>query len=123
MKIAEEGKSLTSSLIRIFILIVIMLLVIKIAPIYYENYGMRSTLSAINDDINKDLDNLSYQAEFKKKFERNLEVNQTKNVSVNNLKFVEENNSLVVHLKYDVTEPLIGNIDLLLHFDDMLKVK
>ncbi|MCC5887352.1 MAG: DUF4845 domain-containing protein [Gammaproteobacteria bacterium] len=108
------------SFIGWFIVIVIILgiasLVIRLAPHYIDHRTMRSILEDMVADDRIARENA---AAFRRTFGERLQINNIRDFNVAEALTVEARaGTLTVDLSYEVREPLFGNADLILTFEE-----
>lgn len=120
----EAGLGVTGWLGSMALIVIVLLLTIKIAPLYIENHTVKSIIQTIAKEVppSSEISMQEYQRTITSKFEKNLQVNAITNVTVDNLIITQENQGVVLELKYDVKRPLVGNMELVIHFDDQVVV-
>ncbi|CAL1239374.1 DUF4845 domain-containing protein [Candidatus Methylocalor cossyra] len=96
-------------------------LVLKIGPIYLNHFKVRSSLESLKN--NGDLPSLSKQEIVSLLMKRwNIEMVDDI-LSPDNVAVTKEPDRTKVQVVYDVTKPIFGNIDVVVHFDDAIEVK
>lgn len=91
-------------------------IVVRLAPYYIDHGTMRSILEEMVAD-----DRIAGEssAEFKRTFIKRLELNNIREFEVDDALAVEaKSGTLVVELNYEVREPLFGNADVILTFEE-----
>jgi Domain of unknown function (DUF4845) len=90
-------------------------LILRLAPVYIENYAVASSLKSLKQDmeIKEKAPEQVYES-----LKRRFEINDVKNVKKDNIKIARSGGIMTVDVKYNVTVPLISNISLLVAFED-----
>lgn len=116
----QRGITLTGFLIQLAVWGFLLLLLVKIGPVYFDHYLMKTTL----DSLQRESGIASKtREEILELLRRRWEVNNIEYVTTDNVKITREEGSLKVHLVYDVTKPVLGNVDAVVHFDDLFTVE
>ncbi|TVS16120.1 MAG: DUF4845 domain-containing protein [Gammaproteobacteria bacterium] len=113
-------RSQRGSFIGWFMVIVVILgissVVIRLVPHYVDYRTMRSVLQEMVDD---DRIARSNAAAFQRTFNERLRLNNIRGFDVANALTVEaRTGTLTVDLRYEVREPLFGNADIVLKFEE-----
>jgi hypothetical protein len=95
------------------------LLLLKIGPIYINNYKIRSSLES-----------LKKEPEVALKSKQDILILLTKRWDVNSVDYVTKDDVMItkdvgltkVQITYDVTKPILGNVDALVHFNETIEV-
>jgi Domain of unknown function (DUF4845) len=115
----QRGMTLSGFLFQLAIWGFLGLLAIKIGPIYFDHYLIRSTLESLEKDRGLAT---KTREEILELLRRRWEVNNIENVTAENVKITRDDGNLQLHLVYDVTKPVVGNVEALVHFDDLVIV-
>jgi Domain of unknown function (DUF4845) len=117
MRILRQQHGLTPlGLITILALVAFgVYLILRLAPVYIENYAVTSSLRSLKQDleIREKSPEQIYEA-----LKRRFEINDVKNVKKDNVKIARSGAIVTVDVKYNVVVPLVGNISLLIAFDN-----
>jgi hypothetical protein len=105
--------STTQAFINLMALVFTVLLVVKLFPVYYDHYAVRTSLENVVVEINKD--NLAL-AEVKKSVRKRFEVNNISPDLADQLKFVKDKETPYLTLDYEIREHLFMNVSILLNF-------
>lgn len=93
----------------------------KMLPHYFDYMSMEKIITSVETDASQDIRSVG---EFYGHVGRGMEVNSIRDLSLKEaLKVKFENNEFRAHLKYEKREPLIGNLDLVVHFDKEFRVR
>jgi len=94
------------------------LLVIKMVPLYLEHFKIVSSLNALKSEPNwadKPKD------EIQRILQRRWDINSVDSVlAKNDVQYSRENGRVKVRVAYEAVTHVMGNVDLLLTFDDMI---
>ena len=115
----QRGMTLISFLLLLGLLGVTAVVLVRVAPIYFQHYMIRSTLQSLADD--RDLGSKTRE-EIYELLRRRWEINDIEEVTTRDVKLERTDDSLKVKLRYDVVRPILGNLDVLVHFDDAVEI-
>jgi hypothetical protein len=95
------------------------MLIIKIGPIYMEHAKIKSAL----DNIKAQPDLVSKSREdIIRMFENRLYINYVEGFKRENLRIAKSGGYVKVEVIYDKAENIFGNLDALVHFNDVIEV-
>jgi hypothetical protein len=115
----QKGLTLIGFLWVAFLIGFFSLLILKIGPIYMEHYKVVSSLESLkkeNDIALKSRD------EILSLLQKRWEINMVERVTTKDVKIIKDGSYLKVEIAYDVAQHLFGNVDALLHFNDLIEV-
>jgi len=120
---AQRGASLLNKLVILILVVFLASAGFKLFPHYMDNNALKKTILAIEEDqatgaqINSIADFYSY-------IERSMQVNGIRDLKAReSMKVSQVNNDFIVQLNYEVREPLIKNIDMVVTFDQEYRVR
>ena len=117
---SQKGLSLLSWLVVLAVVVFLANTVLKVVPHYLDFYALQKLIKAPEAD--KALE-IRTPADLFSHVERGLQVNNIRDLDLRKALDVRmENNDFLVHLKYEKREPLIENLDLVVHFDREYRV-
>ena len=93
-------------------------LAIKLIPIYLEHYSVQSIIKSLNEEpmITK-----KSPAQIRKLIMKRLKINSIYDFKKDYLKIKKAGGVLTVSVVYDVREPMIGNVDILVSFKEKVE--
>jgi len=112
----QQGVTLLSLLIGICLIIVLTAGVVNVAPLFLENYSVKSSLVSLVDDVKSDP--MVSEEEIKERLMKRLSFSNVENVSSDNIKLIRTVDATQIQVDYEVRTPFLGNIDFVVHFDD-----
>ena len=116
----SEGLTFISIVVILLVVAFFTLLVLKIAPIYYDNSLVKSSIAALKKEPS--LMTMS-KREISSSLEKRFDVSYVKDVTAKDVVVTKRgNNYLKVALEYEVVENIAGNLDVLVTFDDGFEV-
>ncbi|MDH5231536.1 MAG: DUF4845 domain-containing protein [Gammaproteobacteria bacterium] len=116
----QAGISLIGLIFGLIGLIYIVLLAIRIVPVYTEHYAIKSVLNSLRIEDPK---NITAPIKIEDMLIRRFSVNNITHVGRDHI-FIEAraNKKYSVSIRYDVKVSLFGNLSLLANFDDQVEV-
>ncbi len=115
----QRGMTLLGMAFAAFLLGFFTLLVLKIGPIYLEHYKVVSSLKSLEQM--PDLAGKS-RREVRTLLEKRLDINMVENVTGDDIQVSREDGVTTVTVTYAVEKPLIGNLSVVVYFDDRIEV-
>ncbi|MGQ3888965.1 DUF4845 domain-containing protein [Legionella sp. CNM-1927-20] len=117
----QKGITLIGFLLTAIAIVLIGILVMRIVPVYIQNYEVKSSIKAlgnIKDDEPVDAGTL------KQKLMNQLYINGINDIPAENISVTptDQENRYLVTVKYDVIRPVISNIKLLFNFNESQEV-
>lgn len=109
----KKRGSTTQSFVNLMAIGLVIVLALKLFPIYYDHYAVQSSLQHVVSEINKDKLAL---AAVKESARKRFEVNNVAPSLADQLKFVKNEGEPYLVLDYEIREHLFLNISLLLNF-------
>jgi hypothetical protein len=98
----------------------LLMLALKIGPIYMDHYKVVASLEALKSD--QELATRT-RDEILRKLEKHWDIDMIDSVTKDNVVITKGVGELTVQIVYDVTKPIAGNVDVIVHFDDAIEVK
>jgi len=115
----QKGLTLVGFLSVLFLIGFFSLLALKIGPVYLEHYKVASSLESLKTE--NDIA-LKSREEILTLLQRRWQVNSVERVTAKDVKITKQGSYLKVQVAYDVAEHVFGNVDALLHFNDLIEV-
>ena len=109
-----QGISLIGVLFLVFVLGFMLNVLIKIIPVYMDNYAVETALDSLKKGSN--LSGLT-RAEILQMLNKRLEVSQVQTIQDNNLQMMRGEKDIIIKLHYEVRKNVIANADVVLTFD------
>lgn len=116
----NAGFSIVEMLAVVLLIVVIINLTIKIAPIYMSNYLVEKSLDELSQQV--DLYDRAPE-EVQRLLENYFEVNQITFVEPDDIKIEKTPSAMRVSVAYDIRKPLFGNVSLVANFNDFIEAK
>lgn len=120
----QQGITFISLLLGLIIVGAVGLFVLRVTPVYIQYYTVAKAMDSLKSmpTAGEELDPSYKQMALKEKFMRQLSVNSIASIRSEQVVIKPEGDAYSVHVAYDVQVPLLGNIDLLIHFDKTVVV-
>ena len=118
---SQKGLSMLSWLVLLAVVAFLASAVFKVLPHYLDFLALQKLIKAPETEPALDIRS---PAELFSHVERGMQVNNIQDLDLRKaLEVRMENNEFYVHLKYEKREPLIENLDLVVHFDREYRVR
>lgn len=114
----QSGMTMIGFLLMFMLIGFFTLLTIKLVPIYLEHYKIVSSLEALKSD--PDLVSKPKE-EILKTLEKRWDINMVNRVTVQDVKITKQGGRLTVQIAYEAVEHIMGNVDVLVTFDDSIE--
>ena len=111
----QAGLSLLPVFFGLLITGLVVILGFKIVPLYMEHYGVASSLKSLEQEAGMRQKSTSELMTILKK---RLDINDVRRVSREDITIKKQPRETTVRVAYEVQVPLVGNVDLLVIFDD-----
>lgn len=100
-------------------------LCLKLAPPYYQNYLVVSTLKTIVKEYEGEptVNFQQFKRDITRQFDDRLHINSVYDVKKEHLTMRQVKNTVEISLDYKIQVHIVGNMDVLLHFKDRVKAK
>lgn len=115
----QRGVTWSGFITWIAVIIVSVLLVLKFFPIYMENFNVSSSLNSLGDESG--IQEMK-KSQIKTLLIRRFSINEVDNVSKEQIMIKKEKGVMTINVVYEVRKPLVGNIDIVVFFNEQLKI-
>lgn len=116
----QKGLTFISILAILMVIGFFGLLLLKIAPIYMNNFKVKDTLASL--EAEPDLTSHS-KAKLRDLLDKRLDVNMVDNVSNEDISVTKTPERVSIEIDYEVTENIMGNLDVLVYFNEAIEVE
>jgi len=113
----QSGMARSGILFGLLLLAILLALGVKLFPIYVDHNFVTSVARSILDSGNL---NTMSQTQIRQDLEASLRLNNIRNFDVNDVEVTRSGNHTQVRIQYEKRVVLIGNIDLVVRFDEVL---
>lgn len=117
LKRKQTGISFISLLVLIGAAGFFVMIGLKLVPSYIEHYSIKKVLLSLENDS---LINKKSPAEIRKLIQKRLKINSVYDFNPKNISFSKKQRGLEVRIAYEVREKVVGNVDMVLSFDDQV---
>lgn len=111
--VRQEGLTAVSTIALIVLAGFLVLIVLKLAPVYLEYFNVASSVNSLKNE--PDLGQKSKE-EVYELLRRRFEINDVKRVKKDNVKISRAGPVTTIAVNYEVRIPLLGNVDFLVTF-------
>ena len=95
------------------------MLIIKLAPVYMENYSVKTVLASLKEEP---LITKRSTGEIRKMINRRLKVNGVYDMDKDAISIKKDGGILKVGINYQVTKHMAGNVDVLMTFSEEIEL-
>lgn len=111
----QKGMGLIVLIFWVLLAIFIVMLVLKLFPVYRENLAIKTTLAAmVSDPV---LQN-GTKGEIRKSFNKRAQIDDISAVNGGDLEIDKEGGQIILGIAYSVKTPLFANISLYIDFNE-----
>lgn len=114
----QTGLTLISLIVVLGFVASVVLLVFKIAPIYLDHSKVTSAFSALENQGN--LQELS-ESEIRSTLDKRFNMNYVSDFKAQDVKIIKQGSYVKVEAEYEVVKPIVGNLSVLVEFDDVIE--
>ncbi len=115
----QGGVSGGGFIVLLAAIVVSVLLLLKLFPVYMEHFNVTTSLNSLSNESGvKEMKNSA----IKTLLERRFSINEVDNVTRENITIEKVKGDMTIDIKYEVRKPLVGNIDIVIYFNDQLKL-
>ncbi len=121
MKLPNKQYGMTGIgwLLSIALIILVMLIVIKLIPAYVDQFNVSSVLSSLKKEPG--IANMGGK-EVTNAIMKRLDINMVKDVTLDDIYISQEGRYRVIEIEYQVQRHLLGNVDVLLNFNNRIEI-
>ena len=121
MSLPNQQKGMTGIgwLLTIAVFMMFMLMLIKIAPAYIDQFNVSSVLSSLKNEPG--IGNMS-GGDVANTIMKRLDINMVKDVTRDDIYITQQNGKRIIEIEYQVQRNMLGNIDVLIHFTNRIEV-
>jgi len=115
----QQGLTFISLIFVLGFIATIVLLALKIGPIYLDHSKVVSALAEI--EKTPDIEEQS-QAQIRDSLNKRFNMNYVYDVTQDDITITKQSDYLKVAIAYEVVKPLVGNLSALVEFNDVIEV-
>ena len=117
-----QGGMTFIGIVIMFLLVGFLLLaVLRIWPLYYENFAVQKSLESFVDEY-KDNKSLTL-VKLKAALQTRLDVQDVKSIKVDDIEFKKSRNGYTVDASYDAVANYMGNLNFMIEFDHVIELE
>ncbi len=115
----QSGLTMISVLFILGFIAVVVLLVLKITPIYLNHSKVKNAMTAVES-----MENLSSMSknEIYRSFEKRFDLNYVDKVTKRDINVIKTEDYLKVEIAYERVEKIVGNLSVLVEFNEFFEV-
>jgi len=119
MSMQQGGMSALGFIIILLMIAFFTMIVLKLMPVYFENFKVNSALRSlkeepgINDKTSAEIENIIL---------RRFRIDNIERVNQDHIKIKRDRSGIIIDLNYEIRNNFIGNIDVVVSFDDTIEV-
>ncbi len=98
----------------------IAMFLIRLAPVYIENFSVNSSLNSLKSDPET---KGSTESQLRDRLMKRFDVNDVNRVKSDDVTIDRDGTRYTIDVAYDVQVPFLYNIDFLVHFDDTAEIE
>ncbi|MBU1330106.1 MAG: DUF4845 domain-containing protein [Gammaproteobacteria bacterium] len=118
---SQKGLSILSWLVVLAVVAFLASTAFKVIPHYLDYMSMEKIITSVETDRALQVRTVG---DFYEHVSKGMQVNSIRDLNMRDaLTVTVENNEFLAHLKYEKREPLIENLDLVVHFDKEFRVR
>lgn len=118
-RFAQQGASMPATLIMVALAALVVTSALKMVPVYIENWQLQTILADIETEYNESGEAASKEA-IRLKMAKRMNIDQIKALSYNDIEISRDEDQLLIEANYETRLPLVGNIDVVLKFENNL---
>jgi predicted nucleic-acid-binding protein len=115
----QQGYTLISLIFILGLVGLFVLLLFKIGPIYLDHSKVVNALAAIEETTDVET---KTESEIRSSLSKRFEMNYVSAIKAQEVKILKRGNYLKVEAEYEVVEKIVGNLSVLVEFDDVIEV-
>jgi hypothetical protein len=116
-KTPQRGMTYLGMLILMVVIAFAAIVVIKVMPLYTENFKVQSSLKSLAEEVGKQHDPIS-PSELERLLLNRFSVNDIEHVGKDDIEITKENGRTVITVSYEARVSLFYNLDLVARFPD-----
>lgn len=113
----QRGTARSGMVFGLLLSAVLLFFIVKLFPVYVDHNFITSVTHSMLD--HNGMSTMS-ESQIRQDLESSLRLNNVRNFNIDDVHVYREGNSTRVRIQYEKRIPLIGNIDLLVRFDEEL---
>ncbi len=115
----QAGLSSLGWLFAAAVIVLVALAGMKIAPISFEYFSVRTSLASLKAD---ERTRRAEESEIRELLMKRFQINRVENVRGRNVDVEFEGARTIVTVSYEVRKPLVGNLDIVASFNEVVEI-
>ncbi len=115
----QRGMTFISLLLLMMIMGFFMLLLLKLGPVYLENYTVKTVLANLRQDP---VLHTRPSREIRRAIDSQLYVNEVRRLGSKDIKLKREGTAVTINIDYFVRVPIIANVDAIMTFKETARL-
>jgi len=111
----QRGMTFISMILMLVIAGFFMLLVLKLGPVYLENYTVKMVLANVQQEPGM---NTRPSREIRRRIDDQLYINEVRRLKSKDIKIKRENNVVTIRINYHVRVHIAANVDAIVSFKE-----
>ncbi len=116
----QQGMTFPGLVVRLGVIGFFCLLMLKIGPLYYEHFKVKSSLKGLASE--PDLQSKSRE-EILSMLTRRFDINSIEHVTDRDIQVAQDSAGTQVKIAYQASAKVLGNLSVLVTFDDAVEVR
>ena len=113
---SEAGMTMLGMLCVVMLVAGSMLVVMKVAPVYVDDYAIAKALKAVGEESGIGYSN---KREIRKILTKRLSVDYTRELADDEIKVIKSGKELRIEISYEARVPLVYNLDVVARFEHL----
>jgi hypothetical protein len=115
----QQGLTFISWVVILAMLGMVVLVGLKITPVYLEHFAIRKTLESLKDEP---LISRKPVTEIRKMLMRRMDINSVYDLNKDEVKIKRAGGVTTITIQYEERRPVVGNLSLVMTFEDTIEL-
>ena len=118
-KMQQGGMTAIGFIIILAMIAFFTLIVLKLMPIYYENFKINTALKSLKDEqgISE-----KTSTEIHTMIVRRFRIDNIQRALEDDIKITQDRNGIVIDIDYEIRDPFFANVDVVVSFKDKIEI-
>lgn len=112
----QRGLTMISMVVLLLFGAFVVTCVLKMLPVYIENWNVRSILNALDEQFENTT--VVSKSDIRTKITKRMNIDMISSIKAKDIEIKKEKNVYIVNANYESRVPLIGNVDVVMKFDN-----
>ena len=119
MKMQQGGMTAIGFIGVLLMIAFFTLIVLKLMPIYYENFKINSALKSLKDEegisekTNGEIQNIIM---------RRFRIDNIQRIALDDMEINRDRNGIAIDIDYEIRDPFFANVDVVVYFKDKIEI-